>query len=315
MKAVLLCAAMAFSAVTSTTYEHAIGEVAYWYAHGAYCSKNTINTWTNGMGAGQTENQRFQVDRVVNDDVGYEDMQAFTGWDPVNSRIIISFRGSANAGNWLDNINFSPENYVNRGGTSATVHPGFFSGWEDLEQGGMTEAIRDIVNAHPGANILVTGHSLGGALATICAVELGQNEAYNTLPIGAIDVITFGSPRVGNTAFKALFNGIVRDSWRIVNRYDIAVTLPTKSMGYSHVGTQEWYRWQRWWWNETPTGFKECDGTGEDKNCYGTDFWADRLPMPHHHTGYFGRGWVDSNGVCTNGPGRRRLSDSRLMDE
>jgi len=59
----------------------------------------------------------------------------------------------------------------------------------------------------------------------------------------------------------------------------------------------------------------ECDGTGEDKNCYGTDFWADRLPMPHHHTGYFGRGWVDNNGVCSNGPGRRRLSDSRLMNE
>merc|ERR1712129_518997 len=50
----------------------------------------------------------------------------------------------------------------------------------------------------------------------------------------------------------------------------------------------------------TPTGFEVCDGSGEDKSCFGSDLWPDRVPMPHHHLNYFGRGWLE--GVCTSGP-------------
>jgi len=47
----------------------------------------------------------------------------------------------------------------------------------------------------------VTGHSLGGAVATLTAAELSTNTNYNVA-----DVYTYGEPRVGNKKFADWFN-------------------------------------------------------------------------------------------------------------
>eukprot|EP00960_Hanusia_phi_P053868 762478-Hanusia_phi.AAC.19 len=64
--------------------------------------------------------------------------------------------------------------------------------------------------------INVCGHSLGGALATIAAVDLSLWSAskYN------ICCFTIGCPRVGNKAFKRLFNYQVKHVHRLVNQND-----------------------------------------------------------------------------------------------
>ena len=52
--------------------------------------------------------------------------------------------------------------------------------------------------------IVVTGHSLGGAMATLCAARLGNSEEIKKL--GAlVSLISFGQPRVGDANFKTLF--------------------------------------------------------------------------------------------------------------
>jgi len=52
-----------------------------------------------------------------------------------------------------------------------------------------------------GSKIWITGHSLGGALATLCAGRYGNVQG----------VYTFGSPRVGDEAFKLAFKMIYFD--------------------------------------------------------------------------------------------------------
>ena len=49
--------------------------------------------------------------------------------------------------------------------------------------------------AHPSAKVLVTGHSLGAALATLAAVDFKRNVPGIT--DDNMDVYTFGSPRIG----------------------------------------------------------------------------------------------------------------------
>ena len=49
-----------------------------------------------------------------------------------------------------------------------------------------------------------------------------------------ISCITFGSPRVGDTAFSIYFNYKIKNSYRIVNNYDPIPCLPT-SWRYKHV--------------------------------------------------------------------------------
>ena len=80
--------------------------------------------------------------------------------------------------------------------------------------------------------VAFTGHSLGGALATLAAFDIGCR-----YPEGLVNLkmYNFGSPRVGNGHFAKEFDKKVPDAWRIVNRNDAVATIP-RLMGYHHVG-------------------------------------------------------------------------------
>ncbi|KNC84847.1 hypothetical protein SARC_02958 [Sphaeroforma arctica JP610] len=86
----------------------------------------------------------------------------------------------------------------------------------------------------------ITGHSLGGALATLCAFELAQEFATSELEL---TVYTFGSPRVGNSRFAAQYNQLVPNTHRLVNDGDPVCGLPKfmapqfLNITYKHVGT------------------------------------------------------------------------------
>lgn len=82
--------------------------------------------------------------------------------------------------------------------------------------------------------LFITGHSLGGALATICAYDFAE-----VLPINNIVVYMFSSPRVGNVSFADIYNKRVPQGIRVYNTEDIIVDLPPAIwMGniYKHVG-------------------------------------------------------------------------------
>ena len=49
-------------------------------------------------------------------------------------------------------------------------------------------------------DILITGHSLGGSLATLCAKETAEFASQSNKRIN-VEVITFGAPRVGDSSF------------------------------------------------------------------------------------------------------------------
>ena len=55
-------------------------------------------------------------------------------------------------------------------------------------------AVRDMLWNFQPKSILVTGHSLGGALAMFAAIEIKNTAGY----LGKIRVYTLGQPRVGN---------------------------------------------------------------------------------------------------------------------
>ena len=73
-----------------------------------------------------------------------------------------------------------------------------------------------------GCKIWVTGHSLGAALATLCASRYDNVQG----------VYTFGSPRVGNDGFKVKLDANI---YRIVNNDDIVARVPPPGT-YVHVG-------------------------------------------------------------------------------
>lgn len=75
------------------------------------------------------------------------------------------------------------------------------------------------------------GHSLGGAMATICAGRCFLSHIKST----PRQLFTYGSPRVGN---KRYVNHVKLEHVRWVNNNDIVTRVPMLWMGYRHTGTQ-----------------------------------------------------------------------------
>lgn len=88
------------------------------------------------------------------------------------------------------------------------------------------------------AHIYVTGHSMGGAMASLFALDLARpaaQDAPEQLPL----VYTFGSPRLGNAAFRSIYNVRVPNTFRIVASRDLVSTMPP-SISYRQVGREVW---------------------------------------------------------------------------
>uniref|UniRef100_A0A0K0F1Q3 Lipase_3 domain-containing protein n=1 Tax=Strongyloides venezuelensis TaxID=75913 RepID=A0A0K0F1Q3_STRVS len=134
--------------------------------------------------------------------------------------------------------------------------------------------------------VYVTGHSLGGALAALCAVRIRLENYRNS---SDIYLYTFGEPRVGSSKFAFNFDELVPNSWRVIHSKDIVPHLPACGKSSSvnllqkfirrisepcdpnlenepyHHGTEIWYPEEM---GETDT-FMECTGTpkNEDFSC------------------------------------------------
>jgi triacylglycerol lipase len=142
-----------------------------------------------------------------------------------------AFRGTLSLEEWLADFDATAQPYQPLS-NFGHVHVGFQAVYltiRDSLQTGLPEACA-------GCNrLLVTGHSLGGALAVLAAPDVLLNMPPNLEP----QLIAFGGPRVGLSDFVAMFNVRIESCFRVVNFLDIvpAVPLPSPLLPYAHVGT------------------------------------------------------------------------------
>jgi hypothetical protein len=79
--------------------------------------------------------------------------------------------------------------------------------------------------------VTICGHSLGGALATLLALDVAANTIFKNPT-----VYTYASPRTGDNAFTVFYNHMVPNTIRIANRMDLVPKLPMPPL-YDHVST------------------------------------------------------------------------------
>lgn len=101
--------------------------------------------------------------------------------------------------------------------TSGKVHRGFSNAFKAVESQIVETLSRDEYKDTP---LYITGHSLGGAIATVATKRLNHSGGHAA-------TYTFGSPRVGNEDWVAMIKTPV---YRIVNAADMVPMLPPKGM-------------------------------------------------------------------------------------
>lgn len=130
--------------------------------------------------------------------------------------------------NWLTDFNVGLNVGINAGVTPGPVHRGFEMAFDAVSDQ-VTQALADRGGEEP---VLVTGHSMGAALAVIAAERLLSDEGMR-----ATAVYAFGMPRVGDEDFALRYNDTLgAATYRLVHGEDIVATVPPSRFGFRHVG-------------------------------------------------------------------------------
>lgn len=148
--------------------------------------------------------------------------------------IIIAFRGTVSKTNWISDMMATqkPFEYIEE---TVLTHRGF----TDIYSSARSQILETLGKLPKGKTLFITGHSLGAALATLCAMDIAANTSFR-----APYLFTYGSPRVGDPAFAKAFSVYVLNSFRIANLFDIVTHAPPfiyklprrqKTYYYSHV--------------------------------------------------------------------------------
>ena len=172
--------------------------------------------------------------------------------------IIVAFRGTYSITNTIIDLSTIPQEYVpypapddgdgdghepKHKCTNCTVHMGFMSSWRSAREV-VLPALKAARERHPGYPIHLVGHSLGGAVAALAALELRLSLGWTD-----ITVTTFGEPRVGNKGLAnyldaafGLKDGTAEDAEklpyrRVTHVSDPVPLLPLTEWGFrSHAG-------------------------------------------------------------------------------
>jgi predicted lipase len=148
--------------------------------------------------------------------------------------VAIAIRGTEGTLEWIHDAEFLAVPCPFLTGAGHT-EDGFTAMYESLRTGVASNS-PTVVNAlatlpfpRPVSSVTICGHSLGGALATLLALDVAANTIYKDP-----SVYTFGSPRTGDSLFASTYDQVVTNSYRVANRLDIVPTLPPP-VDYEHV--------------------------------------------------------------------------------
>lgn len=144
----------------------------------------------------------------MSDSCGYIAVDHGTKDEEEGPAIVVAFRGTYSITNTIIDLSTVPQEYVpypapgdgeEEGGDgnnnkcgNCTVHMGFLASWRSAREV-VLPALRSAREKYPGYAVHLVGHSLGGAVAALAALEIRLSLGWRD-----VRVTTFGEPRLGN---------------------------------------------------------------------------------------------------------------------
>ncbi|CAO3682269.1 unnamed protein product [Umbelopsis ramanniana] len=191
-------------------------------AAATYCGDVQDNSWTCKQCKKVSDGKL-----VVTFDTPNYDTVGYILQSDSKKAIYIAFRGTNSIESVIADIKFVLTPYPPVSG--AKIHLGFLQSFQESKDIIYSQATK-LMNAHPDYTFYVVGHSLGGALAVLEALDLYQRDMRFTP--NNLQVYTFGEPRIGNPTFAYYATGTGIQVKRVVHERDIVPHLPPELLGY-----------------------------------------------------------------------------------
>jgi hypothetical protein len=166
---------------------------------------------------------------------------------------------------------------------NCTVHSGFMASWNDTKEKVMP-MVEQLVATYPEYDLVLAGHSLGGAVAGLAALEF-KARGWN------VTVTTFGEPRLGNKELAGYMDSMF--PWNVSERnnkyhrvthvHDPVPLLPFEDWGWSMHGGEIFISK-----SSLPPGLADlerCEGDEDEKCIQGAS--SSQVSLLMNHRGEF----------------------------
>jgi hypothetical protein len=150
--------------------------------------------------------------------------------------VVIAIRGTEGIDEWVHDAEFLQVTCPFLPGAGQT-EDGFTAMYNSLRTAvapgspSVVSALATLPFKQAVTSLTICGHSLGGALVTLLALDVAANTTFKNPT-----VYSYASPRTGDPSFADTYNQVIKNSFRIANRVDIVPMLPLPPM-YKHVLT------------------------------------------------------------------------------
>ncbi len=171
----------------------------------------------------------------------------------------IGFRGTTNLADWRTNLKTGFVGLRDR----TLIHEGFYDAWAGVRP----DVLMRLGNR---AAVSFCGHSLGGAIAQVAALDLAPLFKH-------IEVVTFGAPRVIHNTTPIPPN--IKHT-RCVNNVDVVPRVPFRSSGYTHWGDCVYW-----------------DADGERADLEGWELFLDRVQGRFDDIGRIGTAGINDHDI------------------
>jgi hypothetical protein len=221
---------------------------------------------------------------------------AYTAISYYDQAIIVSFRGTTNFITLFPELKYillkrkvmhpAPPPAImidNTNGDLGQLERYFSESFYSVWLTGIKEDLKNLAAQYPTYQLWVTGHSLGGAMASIAAAQVVYEKMWTS---NNVKLITFGEPRVGNSDFADAYEKLVPHSYRVVHAQDPIPHIPA-SQGRD---PPTHHRFEVWYNNNMTTAayvtnpyafYQLCHDRGEGACGNTLD------PNPSHHVLYY----------------------------
>jgi hypothetical protein len=153
--------------------------------------------------------------------------------------VVIAIRGTEGVYEWIHDAMFLTVHcpFLPSAGSTEDGFTAMYLSMTTNSVAGSPSVVQALGNLNwpkPVTSLTICGHSLGGALVTLLALDVAANTTNPAFKNPT--VYTYASPRTGDPSFANVYNHVVPQTFRNANRVDLVPKLPLPPL-YEHVNS------------------------------------------------------------------------------